>query len=265
MNSTLLTTYTVSLHQNRRYKPILSFIENRTDSDFSRTPGKSISEAFDEFSDYANTQEDRLLLQISLDYRILYYYTNYPIEKTLAWMGACWCSSEKIGSFPYGPGPDDPFLSSRVIRRFFTQHNSLIVQMNPCGRKLSLADEYFLNRQCLVLGLFETIVHKGLFNCRSLPLFLSENTPTADLSTLPDEKLAYKMTRLSRRYCSEFGAEEIDHQQCLERKSKIPLASPLTTVQSLKQSLRNDDKMRELYESRRAGYNRRLSSIESKT
>lgn len=166
-------------------------------------------------------------VKISFDYRLLYYFKIYPAEMFLAWKGACWCSRETIGSFPYGPGPDDPSLSAITIRRFFLQHNNRVNQINPPGRKLALVDENQLNRSCLVLGMFEWIIRKGLFNCRNLPLFQGRPDALMDLNAVPENHLAQEMTRLSYHFYSEFREMDMDIAQRLHDKSRIPPESPL--------------------------------------
>ncbi|MBN2328143.1 MAG: hypothetical protein JXR73_13410 [Candidatus Omnitrophica bacterium] len=173
------------------------------------------------------SEEEREWVKISFDYRLLYYFKIYPAETFLAWKGACWCSQEKIGAFSYGPGPDDPSLPAKTILRFFQQHNNLIHRIDPPGRKLALADENQLNRSCLVLGMFERIVRKGLFNCNSLPLFKTRPNAASDLDAVPENHLVQEMTRLSSRYYSEFREMDMDIARRLQEKYRIPAESPL--------------------------------------
>lgn len=172
-------------------------------------------------------REEREILSLAFDYRILYSFKVYPIETMLAWKGACWCSDAPLGSFPYGPGPDDPSLSASVIRRFFNAHSTLLTRISPPGRKLALADENRLNAHCLVLGMFETVVRKGLFNAHSLPLFTRRPLGAADLSAAANEKSIREMTRLSQRFSSEFREMEVDILRILEGKRRIPSDSPI--------------------------------------
>ena len=175
------------------------------------------------------TAEERWLVDLSFEYRVLYYFKIYPHENLLAWKGACWCSSDPIGPFPYGPGPDDPSLPAKSIQRFFNAHTALLTQTNPVGRKLALADENLLNRHCLVLGLFEAVVRRGLFNCSELPLF-EDRSPLADLADAPGERIVREMTRLSYNFCFEFRDMEMDILRRLNEKRRVPLSSPLAKV-----------------------------------
>lgn len=230
MNTTLLTPY---VHLERFASEQSSFycaIRNSIEAASSRISPTLFYPATPQLLNRARSEEERALLDIAFGYRILYFFKVFPIQSLLAWKGACWCSSEKLDSFPYGPGPDDPSLSGKAIRHFFEKHESFLAWTSPPGKRLALADENRLTRHCLVLGMFETIVRKGLFNCHNLPLLNRRNPPIRDMSLIPDESLVLEMTRLTSRFSSDFWNEEIDIEGCLEERRRIPATSPLMTA-----------------------------------
>lgn len=174
--------------------------------------------------------EDKRLLQLSLEYRVLYYFKLFPVRSFLAFQGACWCSRDKIGTFPYGPSPTDPSLSSTVIRSFLTCHEETLCRLQPVGHKLDLEDEQELNRQCLVLGLFETIIHKGLYNCHDLPLFRREIHTKEELLRAVPNDWVLKLTHLSFSFYYDYREVDVDILGLVRHKKFLPLDSPLKRV-----------------------------------
>ncbi|MBI1387763.1 MAG: hypothetical protein GC154_04890 [bacterium] len=176
--------------------------ENRLETEWNAflTSGFRLSTRF---SPDILTRDEAQWLRVSLPYR-LQYYTDTPRVETLpAWEGACWCADESLGGFQYGPGPDDPSMKSGLIAEFFKFHQAEIGRIKPVGRRLDRHAEEELNRQCLVLGLFELILHRGLDESRLSPLFSPGLRSLDDLLLIPEPHLIAEATRLSYLYYGE--------------------------------------------------------------
>lgn len=135
------------------------------------------------------TAEDGLLVSRWVENATRIYMDRLREEKAswqrwLAWKGACWCSDEPLGGFPYGPGPGDSFVPVSLLRRFF----HAMEMMNP--------DE---DEQCVrfayVLALFEAIALVGLDECAANPLFTRSVNRVDDLLALAPSHVVHTLLK----------------------------------------------------------------------
>ncbi|MDP8242866.1 MAG: hypothetical protein P9L94_02210 [Candidatus Hinthialibacter antarcticus] len=158
---------------------------------------------------YLTEAEDEWV-RIAFNIRIQYYYHLAPKELLSAWSGACWCSDAPIGDFAYGPGPDDPWLPARFVQAFFHLHEGYVEALNPARRRLDSMDEETLNRQCLVLALFEMIANQGLDESHRSPLFSRSIQTVQDLIDLPGNELIRDLTWRSYRLYDAMSRNGLD-------------------------------------------------------
>lgn len=139
-----------------------------------------------------------IVYEIARRYRLEYCVRLPPRETMPAWEGACWCSDVAIGSFPYGPGPGDPYLPATLIHAFFSYHERNFEWISPIRAILPLEAENDLNRRCYVLALFELILHLGLDECHEAPLFAESCHRVPDLLNLAHKDMVDSLRRDSR-------------------------------------------------------------------
>lgn len=156
------------------------------------------------------TEAEDEWVRIAFNIRIQYYYHHAPKELLTAWSGACWCSDAPIGSFVYGPGPDDPRLPARLVNGFFHLHEQYVEQLNPARRQLDSMDEETLNRQCLVLALFEMIANQGLDDSHGSPLFTESPQSLQDLFNIPKNNLVRDLTWRSYKLYDAMSRKGLD-------------------------------------------------------
>ncbi len=180
-------------------------------------PGASHTLEFEEpYQPQVLSEQEERWVGIAFNIRVQYHYHRAPKELLTAWAGACWCSDAPIGDFAYGPGPGDPQLPARLLRDFFRIHEAYVEDLDPENRKLDSMDEETLNRQCLVLALFEQITNQGLDESHGSPIFSPGVQSVQDLINIPNQKLIRELTyrsymlydSLSRKRSNQFVDKE---------------------------------------------------------